>query len=79
MKYLAVLFMLIALIGCDSSSSYQSDYDYDSGGSGSSDTSESHRRNVRDKMVGQGSDPAEAEAFTSELFKAQREWEAGNK
>ena len=75
MKYLAVLFMLIALIGCDSSSSYQSDYD--SGGSSEFDTSESHRRNVTDKMIEQGSNPAEAEAFTSELFKAQREWEAG--
>jgi hypothetical protein len=42
------------------------------------DTSESHRRAVTDKMIEQGTDPNEAEAFTSELFKAQREWEREN-
>lgn len=39
------------------------------------DTSESARRKVTDQMVRQGSDAVEAEAFTKELYKAQREWE----
>ena len=75
MKYfaVAVVVMLMFVGGCDSS--YESDYsgDYNSG---TSNTSESYRRDVTDKMIEQGSDPTEAEAFTSELFKAQREWEA---
>lgn len=39
------------------------------------DTSESARRKVTDEMVRRGSDAVEAEAFTKELYKAQREWE----
>ena len=72
MKCFLALVVMLMFVGCDSS--YESDYssDYNSG----SDTSESHRRDVTDKMIEQGSDPTEAEAFTSELFKAQREWEA---
>ena len=48
-----------------------------SGGShhGGIDTSESSRRRVTDDMVRRGSDPVEAEAFTKELYKAQREWD----
>ena len=72
MKCFLALVVMLMFVGCDSS--YESDYssDYNSG----SDTSESYRRDVTDKMIEQGSDPTEAEAFTSELFKAQREWEA---
>jgi hypothetical protein len=79
--FLAVVVMLM-FVGCDSSyeSDYSSDYsgDYNSGSGTLSEgnTSESYRRDVTDEMIKQGSDPAEAEAFTSELFKAQREWEA---
>jgi len=71
MKYFLALVVMLMFVGCDSS--YESDYssDYNSG-----NTSESYRRDVTDEMIRQGSDPAEAEAFTSELFKAQREWEA---
>ena len=72
MKCFLALVVMLMFVGCDSS--YESDYssDYNSG----SNTSESYRRDVTDEMVRQGSDPTEAEAFTSELFKAQREWEA---
>ena len=72
MKCFLALVVMLIFVGCDSS--YESDYssDYNSG----SNTSESYRRDVTDKMIEQGSDPTEAEAFTSELFKAQREWEA---
>ena len=73
MKYFLALVVMLMLVGCDDSS-YESNYD--SGSSGTLDTSESYRRDVTDKMIEQGSDPTEAEAFTSELFKAQREWEA---
>jgi Zn-finger nucleic acid-binding protein len=50
-------------------------------GSSSSDfdTSEFSRRLVTDQMIRQGADPVEAEAFTSELYKAQREWERNKK
>jgi len=79
MKYFLALVVMLMFVGCDSS--YESDYssDYNSGSSGTlgeGNTSESYRRDVTDEMIRQGSDPAEAEAFTSELFKAQREWEA---
>ena len=69
-----VAFLLCVVIGCgnDDSSSYQST-------PGEIDTSEEARRRVTDKMIEQGSDPTDAEAFTSELYKAQREWEAKNK
>ena len=73
MKCFLALVVMLMFVGCDSS--YESDYSSDYYNSGS-DTSESHRRDVTDKMIEQGSDPTEAEAFTSELFKAQREWEA---
>lgn len=69
-----------------SSSSYSSRATrpaYNSTGSGSSssdsDTSEFSRRLVTDQMIRQGADPVEAEAFTSELYKAQREWERNKK
>ena len=73
MKYFLPVVIMLMFVGCDSS--YESDYsgDYNSG---PSNTSESYRRDVTDKMIEQGSDPTEADAFTSELFKAQREWEA---
>ena len=74
MKYFAVaVVVMLMFVGCDSS--YESDYSSDYN-SGTSNTSESYRRDVTDKMIEQGSDPTEADAFTSELFKAQREWEA---
>ena len=69
----AVAFLLCMAIGCDTNdSSYQST-------PGELDTSEESRRRVTDKMIEDGSDPIDAEAFTSELYKAQREWEAKNK
>ena len=75
MKYFAVaVVVMLMFVGCDSS--YESNYDSGDYNSGTSNTSESYRRDVTDKMIEQGSDPTEAEAFTSELFKAQREWEA---
>ena len=75
MKYFAVAVVaMLMFVGCDSS--YESNYDSGDYNSGTSNTSESYRRDVTDKMIEQGSDPTEAEAFTSELFKAQREWEA---
>lgn len=68
-----VVFLLCLAIGCGANdSSYQST-------PGEIDTSEEARRRVTDKMIEQGSDPTDAEAFTSELYKAQREWEAKNK
>lgn len=69
-------FLLCLAVGCDTndSSSYQSTYTYDE-----EDTSEEARLRLTDEMIEQGSDPIEAEAFTSELYKAQREWEANNK
>jgi hypothetical protein len=77
----AVVVVMLMFVGCDSS--YESDYssDYSSGSSGTlseGNTSESYRRDVTDEMIKQGSDPTDAEAFTSELFKAQREWEKNN-
>jgi hypothetical protein len=70
---LTVAFLLCMAIGCGTNdSSYQST-------PGELDTSEESRRKVTDKMIEQGSDPTDAEAFTSELYKAQREWEAENK
>tara|TARA_R110002020_G_C16220207_1_gene767600 strand:- start:325 stop:534 length:210 start_codon:yes stop_codon:yes gene_type:complete len=66
MRYLIVLLVFL-LAGCDSGSSTAIDY--------STDTSEEARRGVTDQMIEQGADPTEAEAFTSELYKAQREWE----
>jgi hypothetical protein len=77
MKYFLPVVIMLMFVGCDSSyeSDYSSDYSSDYN-SGTSNTSESYRRDVTDKMIEQGSDPTEAEAFTSELFKAQREWEA---
>jgi hypothetical protein len=39
------------------------------------DTSEYARVQVRNEMIRQGTDPAEAEVFTRELYRAQREWE----
>ena len=36
-------------------------------------TSEENRQMVRDQMIKQGTAPNEAEAFTSELYKAERE------
>lgn len=80
MKYFLALVVMLTFVGCNSS--YESDYsssDYSSSSSGTlsdGNTSESYRRDVTDEMIKQGSDPTEAEAFTSELFKAQREWEA---
>ena len=74
MKYFMALVVMLMFVGCDSS--YESDYSGDYNGSGTLDTSEGYRRDVTDKMIEQGSDPTEAEASTSELFKAQREWEA---
>ena len=73
MKYFLPVVIMLMFVGCDSS--YESDYsgDYNSG---TSNTSESYRRDVTDKMIEHGSDPTEADAFKSELFKAQREWEA---
>ena len=73
MKCFLGLVVMLMFVGCDSS--YESDYSSDYN-SGTSNTSESYRRDVTDKMIEQGSDPTEADAFTSELFKAQREWEA---
>ena len=73
MKCFLALVVMLMFVGCDSS--YESDSS-DYYNSGTQNTSESHRRDVTDKMIEQGSDPTEAEAFTSELFKAQREWEA---
>jgi hypothetical protein len=68
-----VAFLLCLTIGCGANdSSYQSTPD-------ELDTSEESRRRVTDKMIEDGSDPTDAEAFTSELYKAQREWEAKNK
>lgn len=70
---LTVAFLLCLTIGCGTNgSSYQSTPD-------ELDTSEESRRRVTDKMIEDGSDPIDAEAFTSELYKAQREWEAKNK
>jgi hypothetical protein len=37
------------------------------------DVSEENRRLVRDKMIENGTSPADAEAFTQELYKAERE------
>jgi hypothetical protein len=74
MKCFLALVVMLMFVGCDSS--YESDYNSDYYNSGTQNTSESYRRDVTDKMIEQGSDPTEAEAFTSELFKAQREWEA---
>jgi len=74
MKCFLALVVMLMFVGCDSS--YESDYSGDYYNSGTQNTSESHRRDVTDRMIEQGSDPTEAEAFTSELFKAQREWEA---
>lgn len=37
------------------------------------DVSEEKRRLVRDKMIENGTSPADAEAFTQELYKAERE------
>jgi len=62
-----IIFFCLALfvLGCDSpTSEYRSN------------TSESHRQDVVDHMVGQGADRTEADVFTNELFKAQRQWEA---
>ena len=69
---LVISLLLFAAVGCGSSDSYDSAPD-------ELDTSEESRRRVTDKMIEQGSDPDSAEAFTSELYKAQREWEAENK
>ena len=75
MKYFLAAVVMLMFVGCDSS--YESDYNSGSSGTlGEGNTSESYRRDVTDEMINQGSDPTEAEAFTSELFKAQREWEA---
>jgi len=71
---LIITLCLFSLAGC--SDSYESTYESTPSGL---DTSEESRRRVTDKMIEQGSDPIEAEAFTSELYKAQREWEADNK
>ena len=78
MKYFLAVVVMLMFVGCDSSyeSDYSSDFNSGSGTLGVGNTSESYRRDVTDKMIEQGSDPTEAEAFTSELFKAQREWEA---
>ena len=75
MKYFLAVVVMLMFVGCDSS--YESDYNGGSSGTlGEGNTSESYRRDVTDEMIKQGSDPTDAEAFTSELFKAQREWEA---
>ena len=75
MKYFLAAVVMLMFVGCDSS--YESDYNSGSSRTlGEGNTSESYRRDVTDEMINQGSDPTEAEAFTSELFKAQREWEA---
>lgn len=71
MRYLFTvsLLLLAFVIGCGP------DVDYGVDTSKEFDTSESNRRAITDKMIENGSNPTEAEAFTSELFKAQREWE----
>jgi hypothetical protein len=77
MKYFLAVVVMLMFVGCDSS--YESDYNGGSSGTlGEGNTSESYRRDVTDEMIKQGSDPTDAEAFTSELFKAQREWEKNN-
>ena len=42
------------------------------------DISEEKRRLIRDKMIENGSDPAEAEVFTRELYNAEREHRQNN-
>ena len=69
MRYLFMVSLLLLAMGCGA------DVDYGIDTSKEFDTSESNRRAITDKMIENGSDPTEAEAFTSELFKAQREWE----
>ena len=61
--------MMVCFAGCDSGG-----YETRS----RENTSESYRQDVVDHMVGQGADRTEADVFTNELFKAQREWEAEN-
>ena len=60
--------MMVCFAGCDSGSYARQ----------RENTSESYRQDIVDHMVGQGADRTEADVFTQELFKAQKEWEAEN-
>lgn len=71
---LALLSSLIGKNG-NSSSSNSSTPSYNHTEGSDFDTSESARRRVTDEMIRRGSDPVESEAFTKELYKAEREWE----
>jgi len=66
-------FLLCVAIGCDIN------HDVTISTPDEMDTSEESRRRVTDEMIENGSDPEAAEAFTSELYDAQREWEAQQK
>lgn len=62
-----IAFLLSFLVNLDDSSPVQID------------TSEGARQQITQEMVRQGADPNEAEVFTRELYKAQKEWEQGRK